>query len=126
MPIVRRYNVLDAKVVPRWLQLRNRWIILFRIGYAKNCTGALWWSASEAGGLGPSLPFIHRASLGRAVLSRYRYSPLRSFTRPRHFYRDIERVMCLYLCVKHVFCGQADLIWESGRKPVPHRRKPKN
>ena len=67
MPIVRRHNVLDAKVVPRWLQLRNRWIILFRIGYAKNRTGALWWSASEAGGLGPSLPFIHRASLGRAV-----------------------------------------------------------
>ena len=40
--------------------------------------------------------------------------------------RDIERVMCLYLCVKHASCGQAELIWESGRKPVPHRRKPKN
>jgi hypothetical protein len=33
MPIVRRHNVLDAKVVPQWQQfLRNRWIILFRIG----------------------------------------------------------------------------------------------
>ena len=66
--LIRRHNVLDAKVVPQWLQfLWNRWIILFRIGYAKNRTRALWWSASEAGSLGPSLPFIHRASLGRAV-----------------------------------------------------------
>jgi hypothetical protein len=34
--------------------------------------------------------------------------------------------MWLYSCVKHVSCCQADLIRESGRRPVPHRRKPKN
>src|SRR6516225_8293417 len=52
---------------------------------------------------------------------------LHSFKTPRALLpRDIERVMCLYLRVKHAYCGQADLIWESGRKPVTHRRKPKN
>jgi hypothetical protein len=38
MPIVHRHNVLDANVVPQWLQLsRNRYysIILIRIGDAK-------------------------------------------------------------------------------------------
>jgi len=61
MPIVCRHNVLDAKIVQQWPQfLRNRWIIPFRIGYAKNRTRALWWSISEAAGRGPSLSFIRR------------------------------------------------------------------
>jgi hypothetical protein len=56
--LIRRHNVLDAKVVPQWLQfLRNRWIILFRIRYAKNRTRALWWSTSEAGGSRPIAVF---------------------------------------------------------------------
>ena len=127
MPIVRRRNALDAKVVPRWLQLRNRWIILFRIGYAKNRTRALWWSATEAGGLDPSLPFIHRHRSEGPSNLRIDTPSLHSFKTPGALLpRDIERVMCLYLRVKHASCGQADLIWESGRKPVPHRRKPKN
>ena len=62
MPIVCRHNVLDAKIVQQWLLfLRNRWIIPFRIGYAKNRTRALRWSTSEAAGRGPSLSFIHPA-----------------------------------------------------------------
>ena len=31
-----------------------------------------------------------------------------------HFYRDIERLMWLHLCIKHVSCGQAHPIWEGG------------